>query len=69
MNQKIRVILAGKTHIRINTIKNNFGEALAREFAANAEEFGYYYCPECHYYVREDQYDHRLDRCNACKGD
>lgn len=69
MREKLRVILAGKPQIRIATLKNNFGDEVSAYFAEHAEELGYYYCPECHYYIREDKYNHQADMCNACFGE
>lgn len=68
LEQKVRVILAGKPYISTRSLKNNFSKEVVSYFVEHANELGYYFCPHCGYYVIEKNYDHRLEVCKDCKG-
>lgn len=36
-------------------------------FLASHDQIGFYYCPECNYYVQEEEYNKMIQICHGCK--
>jgi len=66
LEQKVRVILAGKPFISTRSIKNNFSKEVLSYFVEHANELGYYFCSGCGYYVIDKKYNHQYDLCEDC---
>ena len=66
VEKKLKIILAGKDHINIRTLRENFEEELVNYFLEHSNELGFYYCPVCNYFHSEESYHHRADMCEQC---
>jgi hypothetical protein len=67
LEQKVRVILAGKPFISTRSLRNNFSKEVVSYFVEHANELGYYFCANCGYYVIKENYNERFELCNDCK--
>ncbi|MFW5895538.1 MAG: hypothetical protein ACOCT9_02220, partial [archaeon] len=62
LDEKIKAILGNRQFIKLRTLKK-IDKKYAIGFVEKAEEFGYYKCDECGYYIRKDKYDHNTNLC------
>ena len=66
LEDRIKSLLGDRTKIAMRTLKKIMTQEEFEHFIENNENFGYYRCQDCSYFVRIDLFNEINDLCDSC---